>query len=70
MSTLGAAFQYTEHGGYMKLFIFTIATLWALILTSEPALANCTYQTVIIDGQTRICTTCCYSGSGCTTSCS
>lgn len=53
----------------MRLFICTVAILWAIVLTSEPALASCTYQTIIIDGQTRVCTTCCYS-SGCTTSCS
>lgn len=54
----------------MKLFIITIAILWGLILTAEPALASCTYQTIIIDGRTHVCTTCCYGAAGCTTSCS
>ena len=54
----------------MKPFIVIVAVLWWLILTAEPALASCTYQTIIIDGQTRVCTTCCYGAAGCTTNCS
>lgn len=54
----------------MKVLICVLAIAWGLILTSEPALASCSYSTVIIDGQTRICTTCCYGASGCSTNCS
>ena len=53
----------------MKRYIFIIAMFWGLILTAEPALANCETHSYLIDGKWVMCTTCCYPGSGCQTTC-
>ena len=53
----------------MKALIMAVAIVWGLVLTAEPALAQCTSQTVFLpDGSVRFCQTCCLGGS-CTTQC-
>lgn len=53
----------------MKTLIVLIAVLWSVVLVSEPALAQCTTQTVYLpDGSVRFCQTCCF-GTNCTTQC-
>lgn len=53
----------------MKTLIAVVAMSWLLIWCAEPALAQCTTQTVFLpDGSVRFCQTCCY-GANCTTQC-
>ena len=56
--------------GIMRYFILGVVTFWAIVMVSEPALANCTTNTIYgPDGGMRTCTTCCYMGGNCTTQC-
>jgi hypothetical protein len=49
----------------MKKFVITLA----LALASTAALAYCTTHTYIVNGRVIFCTTCCYGGGNCTTTC-
>ena len=46
----------------------TLMTLLLLLWLTSPALATCTNQTIFVNGQMKICQTCCQSGQ-CTTFC-
>lgn len=53
----------------MRYVLAVIATLWGIILVTEPALANCSTQTIVMpDGRVINCTICCYNGN-CSTTC-
>ena len=53
----------------MKYVILVMAVMWGVILTAEPALASCSQSSYIVEGKFVLCTTCCYPGSGCQTTC-
>lgn len=46
-----------------------LLTALGLALWPATALAACTITNIIVDGQVRVCTTCCYAGGTCTVSC-
>ena len=46
----------------------TIAAI-ALTLAATAVYANCVTNTVFSGGRMTVCTTCCYGGSNCTTTC-
>lgn len=50
-----------------KLFVALIAAAFAS--ASPMAFANCTTQTFIGPNGMQVCTTCCFAGAGCTTTC-
>lgn len=53
----------------MKTMIAAVAMGWGLVLMAEPALAQCTTNTIFTpDGRTVVCQVCCYGGN-CTTTC-
>ena len=53
----------------MRTLIIAVALVIGIVMTAEPALANCTQQTIFTpDGRTIFCTQCCYNGH-CTTTC-
>lgn len=53
----------------MARLILFVVSFWTVVLLSEPALANCTTNTVYTpDGRVIMCQVCCYSGH-CQTTC-
>lgn len=53
----------------MKALIVAVAIVWGLVTTAEPALAQCTTNTIFTpDGRVVTCQVCCWSGN-CTTQC-
>ena len=52
----------------MRTLIVLVATGWLLLMCTAPALANCTTQTLVMDGKYKVCQTCCFAGS-CQTTC-
>lgn len=54
----------------MRVLICALAMVWGLILTVEPALAECTQYTVMgPNGQVRMCQSCCLPGGMCQVHC-
>lgn len=60
---------HLQTGATMKLLIFITAITIAIVTTAEPALAQCTTNTIFTpDGHVVTCQTCCYGGN-CTSHC-
>lgn len=54
----------------MRTLIIAVALVIGIVMTAEPALANCTTQTIFTpDGRTVVCTVCCDGGGNCTSTC-
>jgi hypothetical protein len=51
-----------------RIVLFIIGLALVLLVQAAPALASCTYTTVLSGGRIRNCSTCCY-GTQCFTQC-